>query len=388
MRYFTRPDLAEQIAIQLQGQAVFGDAHNGLFLAAPRRTGKSMFLQHDLRPALATRGCLVIYIDLWSDQRRDPGDLIAEGIAQALADNLGVVARAARKARVESVTIAGTFRIDASKIGKVDGATLPAALEALHRASGKPVALLIDEAQHALTSEAGEVAMAALKSARDQMNRPEQIALMLVMSGSDRDKLLRLVNSNKAPFYGSSIHQMPTLGKRYVEHVAALIAEQRPELAPVDHQTLLDAFQLFGERPQFFHAAIGEALNPLEADQGERFERRVLARAMARREQDAAQMRADFLGLRPLERAVLWRVLEVGRNFRPYDGEALAFYRAQCPGLAITAPKVQAALESLRDRTPSLVWKSARGEYSAHDAAMHAWFSGLVAEGGWPPSDG
>ena len=51
----------------------------------------------------------------------------------------------------------------------------------------------------------------------------------------------------------------------------------------------------------------------------------------------------------------------VGQNFRPYDADALAFYRQQCAGLSITAQKVQAALESLRARTPALIWKSARG---------------------------
>ncbi|WP_019450977.1 AAA family ATPase [Cupriavidus sp. BIS7] len=388
MSYFARPGLATELADQLRGQAVFGDAHNGLFLAAPRRTGKSMFLQHDLRPALAERGVLVIYVDLWSDQRRDPGDHIAEAISLALVEHAGVVAKTARKAGLQSITIAGALKIDTSRIGKPDGATLTQALQALHTAAGKPVALIIDEAQHALTSEAGEAAMAALKSARDQMNTPDDVALMLVMSGSDRDKLLRLVNANGAAFFGSTIHQMPTLGKSYVDHVVALIEQQRAEQRPVDHLVLLEAFQLFGYRPQFFHAAIGEALNPLEAGNGERFEQRVLAAARRRRDQDAAQMRSDFLGLKPLERAVLWRMLALGRAFRPYDAEALAFYREQIPGLTVSAQKVQAALENLRDRTPALVWKSARGEYSAHDGAMHAWYQELEQQGMWPPVDG
>ncbi|MDT6962007.1 ATP-binding protein [Cupriavidus sp. SZY C1] len=385
MGYYRRPDLAADLATQLQGRAMFGDAQNGLFLAAPRRTGKSMFLQHDLRPALEDNHVLVIYVDLWSNQRRDPGELIAEGIALALADHQGVVARAARKARLESVTIAGTLKIDTSKIGRPDGATLPQALQALHRAAGKPVALLIDEAQHALTSEWGEAAMAALKSARDQMNTPDNVTLMLVMSGSDRDKLLRLVNSAAAPFYGSSIHQMPTLGKRYVDYVADLIGTQRPDLMPVDHAALFQAFELFGQRPQFFHAAIGEALNPLEAGDGERFEQRVLAAARRRQAQDTAQMQSDFLGLKPLEQAVLWRMLAAGRAFRPYDAESLAFYRERCPELTVSPQKVQAALDSLRDRTPALVWKSARGEYSVQDSAMHEWYQALAAQGGWPP---
>jgi hypothetical protein len=220
------------------------------------------------------------------------------------------------------------------------------------------------------------------------MNTPDNVALMLVMSGSDRDKLLRLVNAHGAAFFGSTIHQMPTLGKSYVDHVVALIEGQRADLKPVDHLALLDAFQLFGHRPQFFHAAIGEALNPLEANDGERFEQRVLGAARSRRDQDAGQMRSDFLGLKPLEQAVLWRVLALGRTFRPYDAEALTFYRERCPGLPISAQKVQAALDSLRDRTPALVWKSARGEYSAHDGAMHAWYRELEQQGTWPPVNG
>lgn len=347
-----------------------------------------MFLQHDLQPALESRGVQVIYVDLWSDRRRDPGDLIAEGVARALEKHLGIVAKAAKKAGLESVTIAGALKVDTTRIGKLDGATLPQALQALREAARQPVALIVDEAQHALTSEAGETAMSALKSARDQMNTPAEVGLMLVMSGSDRDKLLRLVNTNGAPFFGSSVHKMPTLGKSYVDHVATLIASQRPDLAPVDHLVLLEAFQLFGHRPQFFHAAIGEALNPLEAEPGQRFEQRVLDAATARRAQDTAQMRSEFLGLRPLERAVMWRMLALGRQFRPYDAEALDFYRSRCVGMTVSAQKVQAALESLRDRTPALVWKSARGEYSADDAAMHAWFAELDKLGQWPPTPG
>ena len=34
-----RTALAEELVVALQGKTNFGDAHNGLFLAAPRRTG-------------------------------------------------------------------------------------------------------------------------------------------------------------------------------------------------------------------------------------------------------------------------------------------------------------------------------------------------------------
>lgn len=67
---------------------------------------------------------------------------------------LGLVARTAKKASVDMVKVGG-LEVDTRKIGTVDGLTLTDALRLLHERAGKPVALIIDEAQHALTSEAG-----------------------------------------------------------------------------------------------------------------------------------------------------------------------------------------------------------------------------------------
>lgn len=383
MIYYSRTELSSQLADALLGKVAFSDAHNGLFLAAPRRTGKSTFLQADLKPELERRGVVVVYLDLWADQRRDPGALIAEAIGRALEPHLGMVARAAKKAGLENVSLAGWLNIDTSKIGKVEGATLPEALRALVEAAEAPVALIVDEAQHALTSEAGETAMAALKSARDQLNRPGNIQLMLIMSGSDRDKLLRLVNTGGAPFYGSQIQRMPELDAGFIAHVARLIEEQRPELAPVDQAALYEAFQRFGHRPQFFMEALGQALSPLAGISG-RFEPAVLQAAQERQRDDEAQMESDYLALKQLEQAVLWRLLEQGPRFRPYDAEALRFYQ-QKTGKKVTAQQAQNALEALRQRTPALVWKSARGEYAVDDANMHRWYEQRVQAGTWPP---
>ncbi|MDP1656630.1 MAG: ATP-binding protein [Hylemonella sp.] len=379
---FPRTALARELVAALQGKALLGDAHNGLFLAAPRRTGKSTFLQGDLRPVLEAAGVVVVYVDLWADARRDPGALIAEAIARALAPQLGLVARTAKKAGLDKVKLGG-LEVDTSKIGQVDGMTLTDALRLLHDSAGQPVALIIDEAQHALTSEAGEAAMTALKSARDQLNRPGVVNLMLVMSGSDRDKLMRLVNTAGAPFYGSQVQRMPPLGPDFIAYVAALIEEQRPELKPVDQEALQQAFALFGERPQFFMAALGQVLSPLAGLAG-RFEPALLEAAKQQQSQDEAQMASDYLGLKPTEQAVLWRMLEQGVRFRPYDAEALRFYRDKV-NHPVSVAQAQRALESLRQRMPALVWKSVRGEYALEDVAMHRWYEALVAEGQWPP---
>lgn len=379
---FKRTALAQQLVAALRGEDLLGDSHNGLFLAAPRRTGKSTFLQGDLRPALQAAGVLVVYVDLWADTRRDPGALIAEAIGRALQPELGLVARAAKQAGLEKVKVGG-LEVDTTKIGKVDGLTLTDALGLLHETSKKPVALIIDEAQHALTSEAGEAAMTALKSARDQLNTPGVVNLMLVMSGSDRDKLLRLVNSAVAPFYGSQIQRMPTLGIEFIAHIGDLVEAQRPDLVPVDKAALLQAFEAFGFRPQFFMSALGQVLSPLAQLDG-RFEAALLEAARDQQAQDEAQMESDYLGLKPTEQAVLWRLLEQGPRYRPYDAEALRFYREKA-GHPVSTAQAQKALEALRQRMPALVWKSARGEYALEDAAMHRWFDARVQTSAWPP---
>lgn len=379
---FPRSALARELVAALQGRALLGDAHNGLFLAAPRRTGKSTFLQGDLAPALQAAGVTVVYVDLWADARRDPGSLIADAVGRALASELGIVARAARKASLSKVKVGG-LEVDTSRIGSIEGMTLVDALRLLHENAGRPVALIVDEAQHALTSDAGEAAMTALKSARDQLNQPGQINLMLVMSGSDRDKLLRLVNTAGAPFYGSQVQRMPPLGPDFIAHVAGLVEDQRPELKPVDRAALQQAFERFGQRPQFFMAALGQVLSPLAGLSG-RFEPALLDAAAQQQAQDEAQMEADYLALKPIEQAVLWRMLEQEARYRPYDAAALRFYREKT-GHPVSVAQAQKALEALRQRTPALVWKSARGEYALQDAAMHRWHQSRVTTGQWPP---
>ncbi len=383
MHYYPRTSLACALADALQGKVVFSDAPNGLFLAAPRRTGKSTFLQADLSLELARRQVEVVYVDLWADQKRDPGSLIAEAVGRALVKQLGVVAKTAKAAGLESISVGG-IKIDTAKIGRIDGTTLADALRALVESAKNPVALIVDEAQHALTSEAGETAMAALKSARDQLNRPGLVKLMLVMSGSDRDKLLRLVNTNAAPFYGSQIQRMPELGPDFIAHIAQLIARQRPDLADINTPQLHQAFMLYGQRPQFFMDALGQVLSPLANHTG-RFEEAMLAKALEQQHNDEAQMASDFTALKPLEQAVLWRMLALGTRFRPYDADALQFYNDKT-GDKVTVTKAQKALESLRARQPSLIWKSARSEYAVEDAAMLRWYADRVSADTWPPA--
>ncbi|MFY8043440.1 MAG: hypothetical protein ACOVOD_10990, partial [Rhodoferax sp.] len=111
---------------------------------------------------------------------------------------------------------------------------------------------------------------------------------------------------------------------------------------------------------------------------------------LQRQQDDEAQMESEFQSLRPIEQAVLWRLLEQGNRFRPYDADALRFYREKAAERGdtktkFTAQTAQTALEAIRSRTPALVWKSARGEYAVDDAMMHKWYEARVKAGTWPP---
>ena len=383
MIHFPRPSVAAELVRSLSGQNPFSDAPNGLFLAAPRRTGKTEFLRNDLIPALNAGNVRVIYVDLWEHKERDPGELIAAAIARCIDAAKNRVQKAA-DAINGSISLFGVqIGIDPAKIGKLDGVSVPEALQRFQEATNRPVCLIVDEAQHALTSESGVRTMASLKSARDQMNQPGLIKLMLVMSGSDRDKLLRLVNSNAAPFFGSQITRMPTLGADFVAHLAKVVASIHPELPPIDVAKMEKAFGLFGSRPQFLIAAIDATFASRIEDR--LFEDQLLARAEQAKLDAEEEMAATYCALPVLQQAVLWRMCMEGSKFRPYDAKALEFYKAKTHE-AVTAQQVQQSLERLRQRDDPLVWKSARGEYSVEDSAMVSWFESMSQAGKWPPT--
>ncbi|UUZ54111.1 hypothetical protein LP419_37705 [Massilia sp. H-1] len=96
-------------------------------------------------------------------------------------------------------------------------------------------------------------------------------------------------------------------------------------------------------------------------------------------------MASDFLSLKPVEQAVLWRLLEQGSRFlrlRRRRAQLLCRFgrRTDHPG-----PGAARARFLLRNRTPALVWKSARGEYAIDEAMMYPWYSRRKLKGTWPP---
>lgn len=387
MKRYTRDALAIGLANRLNSDSLLEDLKNGLFLAGARRTGKSWFLRDDLCPQLEKQDWLVIYVDLWKDLKTDPAELVAEAIREAYAAALGGISKAVKASGVDKLGAAGMFTIDIAKIGQPDGVTLADALLGLNTQSKQPIALIVDEAQHALTSDAGEACMFALKAARDHMNSGVASRLRLIFSGSHQDKLLRLLNTPAAPFWGSRVELLAKLDSGFVRWYAEELEREDPTLAPIDTAALTSAFDLLGNRPQDLIVAVQKAHSGLGAakNRGQQLGHATMAAARVWQKTEFARMRDTYRALDEIERAVLDRLFAKGANFSAYDAGAMAFY-AEKIGKKPTTVQVQRKLEALQKKDVPLVWKSSRSEYAIYDQSMQDWYVYEVNRGAWPPT--
>jgi hypothetical protein len=387
--HFPRPFLAASIAKELMGKTPLSDAHNGLFIAGERRTGKTQFIRLDLKPLLEDLGLLVLYVDLKTNVKLPAVEAVQQVLYQTVQDNLSLVSKMAKSLGLEKIGVPGVLGIDLRSLGKTDGLSLYQVFNLLNKATKKKIVFIVDEAQHALTSEDGEALMWSLKSARDQMKTEQGSDLMLVMSGSHTDKLTLLLNSPKAPFWGSQVRAMPKLDDEFVRAYAAQIAVNRPEFNTVRGSEMVKAFEHFGRRPQFFVSAVARAA-ALSQD-ALQFEQMLVKESQTQAQVDRQRFTDMFIALSPLEKAVLERLIVQGKEFKAFDASALAFYaeRIKEPKSKnlpkVTATQVQRAIDSLRDNDEELVWKSSRGEYAIYDQGLIVWHAYLVSERAWPP---
>ena len=107
--FFHRTQLAADMADKILQIAPGSASSSGLFLAAPRRTGKSTFLCEDLRPALQAQGALVLYADLWVNRKADPAMVIIAAVRSELSQHEGVISRLARSSGMDKVNVGGLF---------------------------------------------------------------------------------------------------------------------------------------------------------------------------------------------------------------------------------------------------------------------------------------
>lgn len=368
--FFHRPELANELADIILADGALAPARSGLFLAAPRRTGKSTFLREDLMPVLEHRGAAVLYVDLWADKAMEPGLAIVSLVRAALASEDGTLLRMFRKAGLDKVNVGG-LGFDVAKVGLGTGVTLSQALAALSDRLKAPIVLLIDEAQHATTTEGGNNALFALKAARDALNSSAHHGLRIVATGSSRPKLALLRASKDQAFFQAMMRNFPPLDVGYVRWFIANTGLRHP----LDVARTEAAFERAAWRPEVLVQALGDLADengafPSPDMLDDAFGAAVAAAIEASDEAMLKVVRA----LTPLQGAVL-RVMAVqGENYIPYAAASLAAYTEQLAPLdpesrvKVDTPNVQSALEALQSK--SLVWRAAHGEYALEEQGL------------------
>lgn len=366
---FHRVELALDMTTRLLDAPPTSAVRSGLFLAAPRRTGKSTFLREDLVPALRNAGALVLYIDLWRDRDADPGEVIVNEVAAALAAEKGALRRAVSRVGDASLSVGS---VSVSLGGRDSGSakiSTTAALASLSEETGRVIALIIDEAQHAITTEAGTNALFGLKAARDELNSSAHHGLRVIATGSSRDKLAMLRASKDQAFFGAPLVAFPPLGKDYVRW----FVEQQAFGDALDIADVTRWFERAGHRPEFLGAAAESVNFQFDVDEAS-----VTARLEEALEHEVAMADEAILelvrSLRPLQSAVLREMASKGRGYAPFEGQTMKRYAETIQridansGIVPSTTNVQAALESLKQR--GLVWRASRGVYALEDAPL------------------
>ena len=365
---FKRTELANEVADKILFTSPTSASSSGLFLAAPRRTGKSTFLREDLRPQLEAKGALVLYVDLWENRQTDPGDAIVNAIRTELAKHDGVIKRLVKSTGLDKISIAGTsFTLD--RLGLAQGISLSAALSALSDDVQTPIVLVIDEAQHAITTEGGTNALFALKAARDELNSTRHKGLRVVATGSNQDKLAMLRNSKEQAFFGAPLVRFPSLGRDYVKWFCA-----HADLgASIDPDVAFDLFSKASFRPEI----LGAAADTL------RFAFGVEKKDIASRFYEEVQLEIDSTNkeamrvihsLTPLQSAVFLVLAKAGPDYAPFEAKTMVLYQGSMSSISPesdVAPdlsNVQQALVALQEK--GLVWKAARGVYALEDTSL------------------
>jgi hypothetical protein len=366
---FHRPALAATLSGKILNVAIGSAAGSGIFLAAPRRTGKSTFAREDLRPALEAAGALTLYVDLWENTTVDPGVVIVSAIRTELAKHEGVIRRLAKSVGLSGLTVGGVA-FDLHRVGLGNDISLSKALSELSDETGKVIVLMIDEAQQTMATEQGTAVLYALKAARDELNSSAHHGLRLICTGSNSDKLAMLRNGKDQPFFGAPLIKFPHLGQDYIDWFCA-----NADLGfSLDSADVMALFRKASYRPEVISAAADTFRFDLDCsleNGSERFADEVAKQIEAINQ----EMIKVVHSLTPIQSAILRVMAASGTTFAPFEAATLEKYKVAMMGAGISAPKaraeipaVQQALSALQDK--KLVWKAARGVYAIEESNL------------------
>jgi hypothetical protein len=220
-------------------------------LFAPRRVGKTYFLDRDLTPAARQAGMLPVYADIWLNIEA-PLEAINHALEEALDD---VMVPATRTGRLAKTPVKGVGALGASvSLGdEPKRRDLPARPELRFDAlvsrlavlSSRTVLLMLDEIQSLGKTEAGTRTIGSLRAVLQK--RKDQVRA--VFTGSSQEELSAMTMTAGAPMYQfTQMLTFPYLDESFLQQLAAHFSEvhaaKRLDLHALEH-----AFAHIGFRP-------------------------------------------------------------------------------------------------------------------------------------------
>ncbi|MET0211101.1 MAG: ATP-binding protein [Burkholderiaceae bacterium] len=368
-RIFHRAALARQMAQQLLRPGVLDEGlRSGLFISGIRRTGKTTFLQADLLPALEEAGALVIYVDLWSNTQANPAALVHAAIRRALHElqsPAGSVVDRLKKLRNAEVAVAGfKFGFKIESIGTDAGPTLAEAFAQVVDQARGDIVLIVDEVQHAITSDEGNQMLLALKAARDAINqRPDTPGhFIFVGTGSHRALVSELTARRNQAFAGATSIAYPVLDADYVAHLLERLRAEGLVALP-SAAVATQAFRTLGARPEELLRALRELRGLLPPGAEPDAFLPVIAGTLRSTAADVEIMKVEQLGA--LAMAVFARVAGTSGDAKGlFSADSLAGY-ARTIGRDVRADEVQAVLNELM--AANIVMRRGHGLYGLTD---------------------
>jgi len=245
--HFARPILARKYLQIFQVGLISAQA-----LFAPRRMGKSEFLERDLIPAARKSGLLTAYLNLWDAREHPRGALIGalarasspRGLSGLLKKLRSPLKKVRASAKISGVA-EGALEAELIEDPRIAGTALSDLLRSFDRAD-RTLLLVLDEAQ-VLASPAHSDLAHSLRAGLDVRKQ----TIKVVFAGSSESSLRRMFGRATEPFYNwAPIEPFERLGAEFVTAMTHKVNQL--SRYPLSEREALRAFEALKRTPEFF----------------------------------------------------------------------------------------------------------------------------------------
>lgn len=330
-----RPELANSYIALLKAQP-----GRPIALFAPRRVGKTYFLDGDLTPAAKKAGLLPVYADLWLN-RASPLDAINHALEEAL-DDVNIPTSSAGKVAKTPVKKFGALSASLEFGDEPARRLLPekpelrmdALVSRLANDSGRQILLMLDEIQALGQAASGDAAIATVRAVLQKHNKK----VYAVFTGSSQEALGEMMMAAGGPMYQfAQLLIFPFLDTAYLQ----LLAKHYHHVHPtknLDVAALEKIFAHIGHKPALMKDIVKEmsAEGMVDVEQA--------LKKFMEDDRNVPAWQGVFDNLQPLEQAVL---VILAHGIAPMGKDTIVEL-SRIPSVNATLAKVRVALDRMR----------------------------------------